>query len=237
MSEPGPSGQIASLEDAIRDERFPDVDLSLRAGVHIDGADFARSSYLDEAGPWLRDFYDAFGCELIRSDDRFWYLAPRGAVLGSRRLSRGEMVVGSTLALLFLDPASTREAGQISVAQLQETLGQLIEERSLARVLLKRGMRAPTAETRLREVLDTGVRSALRRLKQLGFIGMSGDTIALGPALLRFVEPVRSAAGDDDDALQRLIARGWTELEPAEAEAEGEADDGDDTDEEPSDAP
>ncbi len=92
-----------SLEAAIADEHFPEVDLVLRRGRHIGRDDGTAYDYLVDAQALLEGFYARFGCELVQRSDGYFYLLPAGDRLGRRQLSAGEMLVGQTLALLYLD--------------------------------------------------------------------------------------------------------------------------------------
>jgi len=115
-----------SLEDVIQDPVFPDVDLALRRGRHIDLDESEWFAFLAEAQSHLELFYRRFGCELIRVADGYFYLLPSGDRLGRRQLSRGEMLVGQGLALLYLDPATVKAAGVVPLAlALLETLSDL----------------------------------------------------------------------------------------------------------------
>ena len=71
-----------------------------------------------------RRFYRRFGCELVQQSDGYFYLLPSGDRLGRRQLSAGEMLVGQTLALLYLDPATLQHGGVVgSEALLQRLAG------------------------------------------------------------------------------------------------------------------
>jgi chromosome partition protein MukE len=105
-----------TLEAAILNELFPDVDLMLRRGRHIGRDDGAAYDYLVDAQPLLEAFYRRFGCELVQQSDGYFYLLPSGDRLGRRQLSAGEMLVGQTLALLYLDPATLQHGGLVSRA-------------------------------------------------------------------------------------------------------------------------
>src|SRR3954471_20910535 len=82
-----------SLEEALTDEHYPEVDLALRRGRHVGRDDGTMYEYLVDAQALLEDFYKRFGCELIQRSDGYFYLLPSGDRLGRRQLSAGEMVV------------------------------------------------------------------------------------------------------------------------------------------------
>src|SRR5262245_10397123 len=71
-----------SLEDVVRDDTFPSVDLTLRRGGHISQEDVESFMFVADAQMLLEDFYRRYGCELIRSSDQFFYLVPAGDRLG-----------------------------------------------------------------------------------------------------------------------------------------------------------
>src|SRR5687767_10921149 len=92
------------LEDVVLDEVFPDVDLALRRGRHLDRDDASWYSFLVDAQAQLEAFYRRFGCELVHKSDGYFYLLPTSDKLGRRHLSQAEMLVGQALTLLYLDP-------------------------------------------------------------------------------------------------------------------------------------
>jgi chromosome partition protein MukE len=100
------TSSFQSLEEAISDEHFPEVDLALRRGRHVGRDDGTPYDYLVDALDHLEPFYRRFGCELMQRADGYFYLLPSGDRLGRRQLTAGEMLVGQTLALMYLDPAT-----------------------------------------------------------------------------------------------------------------------------------
>ncbi|MGM0578227.1 MAG: chromosome partition protein MukE [Myxococcota bacterium] len=219
-------GPFQSLEDVIRDERFADVDTRLRAGVHIDDEDVSAYAFLDDGQPWLSDFYDAYGYELVEAQERYWYLVPNRDVAWAGQLTRAEMVVGTTLALLHLDPTTLRHEGRLPKDQVLETLSRLIEPKALS-IFLKgkrRHHNAAVEEEQLRKAVD----KALRELKRLGFVELpDSDTVRVRSAIFRFTEPVRDR--EQRAGLEQLVAHGYVE---AEEEPDGDEDDGEATVEE-----
>lgn len=216
-----------SLEAVIADEHFPDVDLMLRRGRHIGRDDGAVYDYLVDAQALLEPFYRRFGCELIQQSDGYFYLLPSGERLGRRQLSAGEMLVGQTLALLYLDPAALEHSGIVQRETLLERLAGLIGQDVLVRTLNPRRRRYD--ERIAAETVRTQVAEALRRLADLGFVDLVDEAnLRLRPALMRFAEPVRDL-GDRAAALERLVARGEVLLgEAGEEEANGDRENGDD---------
>jgi chromosome partition protein MukE len=212
-----------SLESAINDESFPEADLMLRRGRHIGRDDGILYEYLVDAQKHLEAFYKRFGCELVQQNDGYFYLLPSGGRLGRRQLSVGEMLVGQTLALLRLDPASLQHGGVIGRDLLLQRLAGLLSDAVLIRTLNPR--RRKYDERVAGEAVRTQVSEALRRLEDLGFVDIVDATrLRLRPALMRFAEPVRGL-GDEGAALERLVSRGEILLGEAESEGTGQEDD------------
>lgn len=211
-----------SLEAAIADEHFPEVDLMLRRGRHISRDDGPAYDYLADAQSLLETFYRRFGCELVQQSDGYFYLLPSGDRLGRRQLSAGEMLVGQTLALLYLDPATLQHSGLVARDVLLQRLSGLLGTDLLVRTLNPRKRKYD--ERIAAEMVRTQVGEALRRLADLGFADIVDDArLRLRPALMRFAEPVRGLQ-DPDAALERLIARGEALLGETGGEEEGAGD-------------
>jgi len=208
-----------SLEAAIADEHFPQVDLVLRRGRHIGRDDGTAYDYLVDAQALLEGFYARFGCELVQRSDGYFYLLPAGDRLGRRQLSAGEMLVGQTLALLYLDPATLQHGGLIGREALLERLSGLLGTDVLVRTLSPRKRKYD--ERIAAEMVRAQVGEALRRLADLGFVDILDEArLRLRPALLRFAEPVRGLA-DANAALERLVARGEVLLGEADGDEAG----------------
>jgi chromosome partition protein MukE len=211
------------IGQVVEHELFPDVDLALRRGRHIDREDAAWYSFLTDAQGPLERFYRRFGAELVQRSDGFFFLLPTGDKLGRRHLSPSEMLVGQGLTLLYLEPATVEQGGVTSreqlLAQLSASMG--TEQLMLAFNAKKRRLDERVAQENVR----LRVSEAVRRLAGLGFVELLGDErIRLRASLLRFAEPVRGS-GADVEALSRLVASGEVALtaeldEEAEAEAE-----------------
>ena len=68
-----------ALGDVVADELFPDVDLALRRGRHIDREDTALVHVPGRrASAALKAFYRRIGCELTHPADGYFYLLPTG---------------------------------------------------------------------------------------------------------------------------------------------------------------
>jgi chromosome partition protein MukE len=212
-----------SLEAAIADEHFPDVDLVLRRGRHIGRDDGTAYDYLVDAQALLEGFYARFGCELVHRSDGYFYLLPAGDRLGRRQLSAGEMLAGQTLALLYLDPSTLQHRGLIGREALLQRLSGLLGTDVLVRTLSPRKRKYD--ERIAAEMVRAQVGEALRRLADLGFVDILDEAhLRLRPALLRFAEPVRGLA-DANAALERLVARGEVLLGEADGDEAGANDD------------
>lgn len=203
------------LEDVVEDTTFPDVDIELRRGRHIGLEDGSAYHFIVDAQAHLERFYARYGCQLIHRSEGYFYLLPSGDRLGRRVLSRGEMLVGQALALLYLDPASVQRGGVVSRAELLARLDMLVGTEALVRTLQPRQKRF---DERVAEgTVRTKVDEALRGLESLGFIDVrEGGQLRLRPALFRFADPVRGRE-PLDAALARLAVAGEVvEDEPEE---------------------
>ncbi len=194
------------LEEIIQDALFPEIDLALRAGRHIDRDDGERYAFLLDAQSLLESFYRRYGCELIHASDGFFYLLPVGEQMGRRHLTAGEMLVGQTLALLYLEPTTVQAGGVTQQSVVVARLAGLVGERDLIQALNPR--RRKYDERIAQETVRLEIAKALRGLEALGFIDLGeGEQIRLRLALLRFAEAVRGL-NKPADALSRLIAEG-----------------------------
>lgn len=209
------------LEDVILDEAFPEVDLALRRGRHIDRDDGPWYSLLVDGEEHLVTFYRRFGCELLHKTDGYFFLLPINDSLGRRQLSLAEMLVGQALTLLYLDPATVQHGGVVDREQVLGHLAAVMGTDALVRALNPKRRRYD--ERVAQETVRSKVAEALRRLAGLGFVELiEGERVRLRPALMRFAEPVRGLSAPQD-ALARLVAAGEVVLTDSESEAqEGE---------------
>lgn len=212
-----------SLGDVVEDEVFPEVDLSLRRGRHIDRDDSVLYAFLSDAQEHLEPFYRRFGCELVHANDGYYYLLPVSDRLGRRHLSVSEMLVGQGLTLLYLDPSTVQRGGVVSRADALAHLASVVGSDALTRSMNPK--RRKLDERVAQETVRNRFAEALRSLATLGFVEvLDGDNVRLRPSLMRFAEPVRGQ-GSPSDALARLAARGEIVLggdELGEAAAEEE---------------
>ena len=217
-----------ALGDVVADDLFPDVDLALRRGRHIDREDNLWYTFLVDAQALLEAFYRRFGCELTHPADGYFYLLPTGDKLGRRHLSVPEMLVGQALTLLYLDPATLQHGGVIKRADALSHLAAVMGSDALTRAFNPKRKRVD--ERVAQETVRGKFAEALRRLSALGFVDLlDSDALRLRPGLLRFAEPVRGR-GSPAEALERLVARGELVLGDSlggdEDGDEDEADDG-----------
>lgn len=219
---PGPIGMVderyRSLEDVLLDPLFPALDLRLRSGCHIDSADIAEHELLTLVADLLQGFYSGYQCRLVHAVEGYWYLLSDGDLLGHRRLSTAEMLVGQVLALMRMDPAWLSDTGWLPRGKVIETLENLLGHQRLVAQLAprSRGRDHHADDRKVREAVD----KALNGLEALGFVGQRRETGELmpRPCLMRFLEPVRSA-GDVREALIRLVREGEVELDEDETDA------------------
>ena len=140
--------------------------------------------------------------------------------------SAGEMLVGQTLALMYLDPATLQHGGMVQREMLLHRLSGLLGADTLVRTLNPHRKRFD--ERIAAETVRSKVGEALRRLANLGFIDVIDEAmLRLRPALMRFAEPVRDL-GDQQAALERLVKSGEIALGDT---SEEDDDDGNGTEE------
>lgn len=204
---------FASLEAAILDPLFPEVDLALRRGRHLGRDDGPLYDFLLDGQAHLEAFYQRFGCELVHRTDGYFFLLPTNDRLGRRQLSVGEMLVGQTLALLYLDPATLQRAGVVPRELVLERLAGLLGAEALVRAFHPRRRRLD--ERVAAESVRAQVGEALRRLAELGFLDLlDGTDLRLRPALMRFADPVRGLE-EPQAVLAAMITRGEAALADA----------------------
>lgn len=212
------------LEDVVQDDLFPPVDLALREGKHIANDDPAEYAFVAAAQSFLDPFYRRYGADLVHASDGYFYLRPIGDRLGRRHFSAGEMLVGQTLALLYLDPATVQSGGRAPREQVIELLDNLVGRDRLITALNPRRS-GKHSERVAQDIIRREIDQALRKLARLGFVELlDGELLRLRPPLLRFADPVRGL-GDPAAGLQRLIERRdavTMELESAEVADEEE---------------
>lgn len=217
---------FAQLQDVLLDGEFPELDLALRRGRHVDRDDVAWYTLLGDAQEHLEAFYRRYGCELIHKSDGYFYLLPTGDKISRRQLSPGDMLVGQALALLYLHPSTVERAGQHTHEELIAQLAAVMGSDALIQTFhtKKRKYDERVAQKAVRSRIGESV----RRLAGLGFVELVGDEqMRLRPALMRFAEPVRGLS-EPAEALAQLVARGEIALEeeggdtPATSEDEGD---------------
>jgi chromosome partition protein MukE len=133
------------------------------------------------------------------------------------------MLVGQTLALLYLDPATLQHGGVLPREALLQRLSGLLGTGALVRTLSPRKRKYD--ERIAAETVRTQVGEALRRLAELGFVDVLDEArLRLRPALVRFAEPVRGLS-DPNVALERLVERGEVLLGEQNGDENGSDDD------------
>jgi chromosome partition protein MukE len=214
--------RFLALGDVVADELFPDIDLALRRGRHVDREDGLWYSFLIDAQGHLEALYRRYGCELIHPSDGYFYLLPTGDKLGRRHLSVPEMLVGQALTLLYLDPTTLQQGGVVKRSDALSHLAAVMGSEALTRAFNPKRKRLD--ERVAQETVRAKFADALRRLSALGFVDLlEADSLRLRPGLLRFAEPVRGR-GSPAEALEQLVARGELVLGDGESdEAEDDA--------------
>lgn len=208
------------LQDVVLDASFPELDLALRRGRHIDREDFAWYTLLTDAQDHLETFYRRYGCELVHKADGYFYLLPTGEKLSRRQLGEGDMLVGQALALMYLDPSTIERGGRVTAEDVVAQLAVVLGAEALVHAFHTKKKRYD--ERVAQKAVRAKVADGIRHLAALGFVDVGDDSIRLRPALLRFAEPVRGA-GQPAAALAKLVADGEIALvadEPVVEEAE-----------------
>src|ERR1700759_1792550 len=164
MTRPG----YAQLQDVVLDPEFPELDLALRRGRHVDRDDVAWYALLGDAQEHLEALYRRYGCELIHKPDGYYYLLPTGDQLSRRQLSVGDMLVGQALALLYLQPVTVERGGLHTqeglIAQLAAAMG------SDARIWVFNPKRRRYDERVAQKTVRSRISESVRRLAGLGFV-------------------------------------------------------------------
>lgn len=204
---------MTELQDVIMDPSFPELDLALRRGRHIDRDDFALYTLLTDAQDHLEAFYRRFGCELVHKTDGYFYLLPTGEKLSRRQLSPGDMLVGQALALLYLDPSTIERGGRVTTEDVVAQLAVVLGAEALVAVFHTKKKRYD--ERVAQKAVRSKVADGVRRLAALGFVDSVDEQLKLRPALLRFAEPVRGL-GEPAAALAKLVAEGEIALVAAD---------------------
>lgn len=229
--------RFVRLEDVILDECFPELDLALRRGRHVDRNDAEWYALLTDGQELLEPLYRRYGCELIQKSEGYFYLLPTNERLGRRQLSASEMMVGQALALLYLDPKAVEDGGLVTREQVLGHLAGVVGSEALVVALNPKRKRYD--ERVAAETVRSKVTDAIRRLGLLGFVEqLDEERLRLRPSLMRFAEPVRGS-GSPEGELERLVAAGEIVLEEGrdEPDAGGEADEEPSTDDDEDDLP
>ena len=210
MTEP----RFARLEDVILDEAFPELDLALRRGRHVDRDDAVWYQLLVDGQDHLEPLYRRYGCELVHKSDGYFYLLPTNDRLGKRHLSAPEMLAGQALALLYLDPASVETGGVVTREHVLGHLAGVVGSDVLVRMMNPKRRRYD--ERVAAETVRSKVADALRRLSTLGFVDVVDESkYRLRASLLRFAEPLRGS-GSPAAHLADLVAAGELVVEEGE---------------------
>lgn len=201
--------------EMVRHSLFAKVDQLFRIGGNVGGDDLDAHQFVREAEAALREFYRAYSCELVKTPEDVYYLSVQDeSPFSTRILSRLDMIVGKTLALIYFDPQTHSNLGHVPFETL---LGALDLNPGREIVLIHAQIRSvdeEVANKRLRE----DVRKSLARLGRLNFIRWDayGDEIVPHKALLRFADDVRTSAPSEQN-LEHLIHAGTVVLGQGDA--------------------
>jgi len=204
-----------SLEQGVTDPLFPEIDHRLRTGTHIDMDDIRSYELLLHAEPFLQVFYEGYACRLVHGQEGYYYLLSGGDLLGRRRLSVAEMLVGQVLALLRMDPSYLKTTGRVPIDHILSHLEMLLSRQRLVEMLAPRA-RGRDVETDNRKIREA-VEKAINGLGRLGFLTVERTSGHVLPrkSIMRFADPVRES-GDLSASLEELIKRGEVELDDEE---------------------
>lgn len=215
----------ARLEDVILDDLFPEVDVALRRGRHIDRDDADEYAFISDAQDHLEPLYRRYGCELVHKSEGYFYLLPTAERFPRRFLSPTDMLVGQTMTLLYLDPSTLQSGGVVTRDHVLGHLAGVMGAEALVRAVNPKRKKIDPSVAE--ETVRTKVAESIRRLAGLGFVEMVDEaSIRLRPALMRFAEPVRGNAAPEE-VLEKLVAQGEVVLtdgaETPEDEGDGDA--------------
>ncbi len=225
------SRALLSIAEVIEQPEFPAVDVALRKGCHIDREDGDWFALLHDGQEHVEAWYRRYGCELIYKTDGYFYLLPTSDKFPKRQLGASEMLVGQTLALLYLDPRTVERGGVITREAIVEQLVTVLGADTLISAFLPNRKRLD--ERVAQKEVRSKIADATRKLSTLGFATqLPDDKWQLRASVMRFAEPVRGVE-DPMEALSRLVAEGDVSLEDlgeAPDETAGDADENDDVD-------
>lgn len=207
-----------NLNDVLNDQLFPEIDCLLRKGVHVGHEDITVYSFLRETRQLLSPFYRRYHCELVHDNKEeadFFFLSSYGDLLGKRKLSAAEMVVGMTLAYMLMDPEYISK--MIPLDRLIFTMkGLMGNEEYLLRMAPRfRGRDSEGDEQKA----EKEVARCLRRLEVLGFLTWPRSPGYIMPKspIFRFIAPARGL-GNLDENIKILVNRGHVEIDQLEDE-------------------
>ncbi len=202
---------LLSIAEVIEQPEFPAVDVALRKGRHIDRDDSEWFALLHDGQEHVEAWYRRYGCELIYKTDGYFYLLPTSDKFPKRQLGAAEMLVGQTLALLYLDPRTVEGGGVITRDGIVEQMVTVLGADTLIRAFLPNRKRVD--ERVAQKEVRSKIADATRRLAGLGFATqLPDDKWQIRSSIMRFAEPVRGV-DDPIEALARLVAQGDVSLE------------------------
>jgi len=155
------------LGAVVAHELFPVADHKLRRGVHLSIEDVELYNFVKLNQPILSSLYRRYDSELMAGAEGYFYLVSGGSMFGQRQLSKGEMLVGLTIAHLFRDPEyRVRGTGELSVDKVISRLEALKATQGIARIMTETKIKTDLHPSKMREaVLD-----AIKKLAGLNFL-------------------------------------------------------------------
>jgi chromosome partition protein MukE len=191
------------LVQAIASKHFPTIDAQLRRGAHISADDVEWHAFTKQHYSVLSKFYLRYQAVLKEGTEGYFYLVSEGAMFGRRQLSKGEMLVGLTIAHLYRDPEHRVRniTGQVTVEHVLSRLEILKAKEDIARVMCDAKLKLQVHPQKVREaVLD-----AIKRLASLNFlhlVDLSGTVFRCKRPIHRFdhfVMELNSLNGSDQE--------------------------------------
>ena len=171
------------LGKVVANPMFPIADHKLRRGVHLSMEDVELYDFVKLNYPVLSSLYRRYEAQLMEGAEGYFYLLSEGAMFGQRQLSKGEMLVGLTIAHLFRDPEHRiRGTGELSLDQVISRLEALKATEDIARLITETKVKAELHPSKVREaVLD-----AIKKLAGLNLLQL----VDAGGARFRCKRPI-----------------------------------------------
>ena len=181
------------------DDAFPELDVTLRRGAHVNRDDYERFQFLVQHYELLARFYSKFGSRLIQHPDGFFFLLSQGGSIPQRLLSKAVMHLGMFIALKARDPEITRASGKIPIAALFREISTSITPELLAKIYAPK-QREASVDAKIKEELERSIKV----LSELGMITLEKGWVTPRQSIRRFAEFARHSNAPGEVALQVL---------------------------------